>query len=182
MARVRTAFLFLNSPAVSWILLSCLLIKVGIFMVEVTEKRHLLKPSWKHVGPEEVAGIVNRAFFIWLNKIFIKGFRTLLTVDKLSTLDAEMLGASRSTKLRATWAKGMTFERHLTKLSPQTSHIDSPDSKSRKRAFSISNSFLALQMGFSCRYFAEASLYRLQLFTAISRPEGPRLCRRGPGA
>jgi hypothetical protein len=98
--------MFLNSPAVPWVLLSCLLVKTAIFLAEVTEKHDLLKLEWKHVGPEEVAGIANRALFIWLNKTFFKGFRTLLTVDMLSALDSEILEASRSTKLIASWDKG----------------------------------------------------------------------------
>ncbi|KAF5128306.1 ABC transporter gloK [Metarhizium anisopliae] len=106
MARVRTAFMFLNSLAVSWVLLLCLVVKASLFLVEVSEKRNLLKPEWKDVGPEETAGIVNRAFFIWMNNTFIKGFRTLLTVDVLSPLDTEMLEASKPTKLISSWERG----------------------------------------------------------------------------
>lgn len=106
MARVRTAFMFLNSLAVSFVLLLCLVVKALLFLAEVSEKRHLLKPEWKDVGPEETAGIVNRAFFIWLNNTFIKGFRTLLTVDVLSSLDTEMLEASKPTKLISSWERG----------------------------------------------------------------------------
>lgn len=98
--------MFLKSLAVSWVLLFCLIVKVSIFLVELTEKRHLLKPDWKHVGPEEVAGIVNRAFFIWLNMTFMKGFRTILTVDMLSSLDSEILDASNPTKLISSWDRG----------------------------------------------------------------------------
>ncbi|KJK82405.1 Multidrug resistance-associated protein [Metarhizium anisopliae BRIP 53293] len=105
MARVRTAFMFLNSLAVSFVLLLCLVVKALLFLAEVSEKRHLLKPEWKDVGPEETAGIVNRAFFIWLNNTFIKGFRTLLTVDVLSSLDTEMLEASKPTKLISSWER-----------------------------------------------------------------------------
>ncbi|KHN96132.1 ABC transporter [Metarhizium album ARSEF 1941] len=112
MARVRTAFLFLNSPAVSWVLLFCLVVTLSLLLLEVTEKRHLLKPAWKSAGPEEVAGIVNRAFFIWLNGIFIKGFRTLLTVDMLSPLDSEMLEASSPTKLVSSWKRANQEKEH----------------------------------------------------------------------
>lgn len=107
MARVRTTFMYLQNAAVSSTLLCCLLVKVGIFFMEITEKRRYLRPAWKCIGPEETAGIANRALFIWLNKTFVKGFRTLLTVDMLSTLDFEILEASKPTSLIASWSRGI---------------------------------------------------------------------------
>lgn len=120
-ARVRTAFMFLNSLAVFWVLLCCFIVKVAIFLAEVTEKRRFLKPAWKNVGPEKAAGVFNRAFFIWLNKTFIKGFRALLTVDLLSALDSEILEASKPTILMASWTRGTMPNRRAPHCL--TSHV-----------------------------------------------------------
>ncbi|OAA35078.1 ABC multidrug transporter [Metarhizium rileyi] len=105
--------MFLNHAAATcYLLLLCLVAKLLLFLVEVTEKRQLLKAEWKGVGPEEAAGIVNRAFFIWLNRTFIKGFRTFLTVDMLSPLDSEMLEASKPTKLMSSWSRANQEKEH----------------------------------------------------------------------
>ena len=81
-------------------------VKILIFILEVSEKRRLLRFRWQNASPEETSGAINRALFIWLNHIFLQGFRTLLTVEALTPLDSDLLEASKPSKLIRRWEEG----------------------------------------------------------------------------
>lgn len=108
LARTRTLFFLPESHAVASILLPSYLVKVMLFFAENTELRSFLRPEWKHLSPEETAGTINRSLFLWLNRIFIKGFKTLLSIDVLMPLDSEILSASKPVTLQDRWAKGQS--------------------------------------------------------------------------
>lgn len=77
-----------------------------MFFAENAELRSLLRPEWKHVSREETAGTINRSLFLCLNHIFIKGFKTLLSIDMLIPLDSGILSASKPVTLQERWDKG----------------------------------------------------------------------------
>lgn len=106
LARTRTLFFLPESHAVACILLASYLVKVLMFFAENAELRSLLRPEWKHVSREETAGTINRSLFLWLNHIFIKGFKTLLSIDMLIPLDSGILSASKPVTLQERWDKG----------------------------------------------------------------------------
>lgn len=108
LARVRTLFIIPESQTVAPIFLAGFLTKLLMFSLELREKRRLLCIEWKNASPEETSGVINRALFIWLNHIFLKGFRTILSIDTLTILDEEILSASKPTKLASRWAGGTT--------------------------------------------------------------------------
>jgi hypothetical protein len=43
----------------------------------------------KTAGPERVSGAVNRTFFVWLNGLFLRGYKSLLTVGELDNIPAK---------------------------------------------------------------------------------------------
>lgn len=57
------------------------------------------------MSPEATSGVLNRALFIWLNNVFRRSFRTLLTVDILTPLDADLLAASEPSALEERWQR-----------------------------------------------------------------------------
>ncbi|KAL7917975.1 ABC transporter [Trichoderma austrokoningii] len=82
------------------------LVKLVLLAAEVTEKRKLLlMPQWRNTSPEAAASIYSRVLFVWLNPLFLKGYRTLLTVNTLTPLDQDILSASRPIKLQERWRK-----------------------------------------------------------------------------
>ncbi|KJZ74702.1 hypothetical protein HIM_05819 [Hirsutella minnesotensis 3608] len=105
MARVRTLWLMPYSRTISGLLLASFLVKVVIFGWESTEKGSLLRPEWKNASPEDKGSFYNRAMFIWLNRVFRRGFKTLLTIATLTPLDKELLDASDASGLIERWEK-----------------------------------------------------------------------------
>ncbi|KAM5429329.1 hypothetical protein McanCB56680_000032 [Microsporum canis] len=105
LARTRTLFFIQGSRTIAVIFLVGFIIKILCFVLEVIEKRHLLKPKWKDASPEATSGVINRSLFLWLNGLFIKGCRALLTVNVLTPLDDELLAASEPSALLKRWEK-----------------------------------------------------------------------------
>jgi hypothetical protein len=106
LARVRTLFFIPESHTVAPLFLAGFFIKLVLLLLEISSKRTLLRPEWRETSPEETSGIFNRALFIWLNSVLIKGFRTLLSVDGLMTLDEQLLSASKPARLIERWERG----------------------------------------------------------------------------
>ncbi|PHH89568.1 hypothetical protein CDD83_5759 [Cordyceps sp. RAO-2017] len=112
LARIRTLFYMPDGRDLGGLLVGSLLVKVLIFSLETTEKRALLRPDWKDASPEDTSGFYNRALFIWLNQVFRRGFRTLLTVSSLTPLDDELLTASNPSALIERWDKASKSSEH----------------------------------------------------------------------
>lgn len=113
-ARVRTLFFIPDSQIFASLVLAGFLVKILIFGLEVTEKRCLLQPKWKDASPEATSGAISRALFIWLNHLFGRGFRALLTVDTLTPLDADLINSSKPTKLIECWKQCKFLSSFLT--------------------------------------------------------------------
>jgi ATP-binding cassette subfamily C (CFTR/MRP) protein 1 len=105
-ARVRTLFFISGNEVVARLFLAGFSVKILIFVLEVSEKRRFLRSKWQDASPEETSGAINRALFIWLNHLFLQGFRTLLTVDALTPLDSDLLEASKPSALVKRWEEG----------------------------------------------------------------------------
>lgn len=106
LARSRTLFFIPGYDVVAKIQLAAYFVKLVLFAAEITEKRRLFMPEWEKTSTEAAASFYNRVLFIWLNQLFLKGYKTLLTVSTLMPLDQDILDASRPTKLQQRWRKG----------------------------------------------------------------------------
>jgi hypothetical protein len=59
-------------------------------LIEMFEKKRMLLPSFKDSPPEATSGILNRAFFWWLNRLFLQGYTSKIHTDQLFALDRQM--------------------------------------------------------------------------------------------
>lgn len=90
------------------IFLTAFCIKVLVFLLELFEKRRLIRPQWREASKESTGSVYNRSLFIWLNSLFVQGFRKLLTVDVLPPVDSHILAASKPAQLSERWENGET--------------------------------------------------------------------------
>lgn len=109
LARVRTLFFVHGTYVEAGVNLASFFVKLAIFSLELLDKGGILEDKWKTTSPEALAGIYSRALFSWLNPLFLKGFRQILTVESLPEPDDEILGATVPTALEARWEKGTFF-------------------------------------------------------------------------
>ncbi len=106
LARVRTLFYLQSAHHLAAVFLAGFCVKLVIFILELYEKRRLLRPKWQDASPESTSSTYGRALFIWLNALMMKGFRASLTVDTLMPIDSDLLKASEPSTLLARWNRG----------------------------------------------------------------------------
>lgn len=96
-AQARTLFLSSDDKkaeiAYSSVFTATVALKVGILLLEAHRKSRWIK--WndeKEHSPEETSGIFSLGVFFWLNRIFLEGYRKVLTVKDLYPLDSALDG------------------------------------------------------------------------------------------
>lgn len=87
--RARTLWI-LDDSVVAAIFTTRLVLKAWLFALEVKEKRESLIKARHDFTSEETAGIINRAFLWWLNRLFLIGFRKPLVLGDLFPVDREL--------------------------------------------------------------------------------------------
>jgi ABC-type multidrug transport system fused ATPase/permease subunit len=89
--QVRTMYLasmFQTERVYSGIFLAAVLVKVAVLVLEARQKAKWVRwDDEKEHSPEETSGIFSLSVFLWLNSLFIKGYRSILTVETLLPLD-----------------------------------------------------------------------------------------------
>ncbi|KAJ0278858.1 hypothetical protein COL940_007074 [Colletotrichum noveboracense] len=108
--QTRTLWLKAHDDSSSVILIpaeltAALVIKSGLLVLEVIEKRSLLLPEWRHKTLEETAGVFSRSLLIWLRGILAKGRKTLLAPTNLDPLSDGLGTAHLSCAFGAIWNK-----------------------------------------------------------------------------
>lgn len=77
--------------------------KVGILVLELKEKRAFLVPPWNQAPPESLSGTINRSLFWWLNKLFLRGYQTVLNLKSLWPTDHIMDSERLLVNLNSAW-------------------------------------------------------------------------------
>lgn len=106
LARVRTLFFFPAGSNIAFVFLASYCVKILILGLELTEKRQLVLGDWIAHGPEDTASAYRRALFLWLNHLFVRSYRSQLSLETLPKIDDDILSASDPVSLRSRWTDG----------------------------------------------------------------------------
>ncbi len=92
--------------------------KLVLLVLEETPKRGLLDAAAAaaDVSDEATSGVWNRSLFWWLNSTLLRGFRSLLQIEHLSSLDGDLRSDTVLAELESKWIKRM-FIPHLMACS-----------------------------------------------------------------
>ncbi|KAB8272693.1 P-loop containing nucleoside triphosphate hydrolase protein [Aspergillus minisclerotigenes] len=82
-------------------------------LFESLGKQKYLTGPYQDLPPESTSGIVNRSFMWWLNRLFFRGFRSLLTTEDLDQLDKPLKSAATAPKVLRAWALRRRPERRF---------------------------------------------------------------------
>ncbi|KAI0124051.1 putative ABC multidrug transporter [Xylariales sp. AK1849] len=96
-AQARTLFLTSGDrPELTYssIFSAAIVLKVGILLLEAQRKSRWVSWDEKEHSPEETSGIFSLGVFFWLNKIFLEGYKKVLTIKDLYPLDRSLHGKS----------------------------------------------------------------------------------------
>lgn len=94
-AQARTLFLSSGDKpehSYSVIFSTGIALKVGILLLEAQRKSRWVDWDDKEHSPEETSGIFSLGVFFWLNKLFLDGYRKVLTLEDLYPLDNGLKG------------------------------------------------------------------------------------------
>ncbi|KAK0643218.1 P-loop containing nucleoside triphosphate hydrolase protein [Cercophora newfieldiana] len=80
-----------------------LVAKGVLLLLEEMPKVKRTNPLAKTAGPETVSGAVNRTLFVWLNGLFLRGYKSLLGVGDLDNIPAKFKSERLLNKLEPQW-------------------------------------------------------------------------------
>lgn len=103
LAQTRTLWLRHDQTSISAVFSAIIGIKLALLLLESQAKRSYLKPIYQQLSPEATSGIFSRSFFWWLNGLFLKSFRNLLTFNDLYVLDTELAAEKLGTRFQQAW-------------------------------------------------------------------------------
>lgn len=101
--QARTLYLRQGPLAIAVIFTLTMAVKTAMLALESQEKSKNLKEQYKGYPPEATRGILDRSVLWWLNPLFLKGFRKLLTLDDLYPTDEALSSQMLREKMQATW-------------------------------------------------------------------------------
>ena len=83
--------------------LMSILLRAFLLLLESRSKRKQLKEPFKGYSPESTSSVLNQTLFLWINVLFKKGFRHLLTLADLFGPDAELSSQNLQDRFQTVW-------------------------------------------------------------------------------
>jgi hypothetical protein len=82
-------------------------IKLGLVVLqEVPKRTHIEDPALREsLSKEATSGFWNRSFFVWLNAVFLLGFKHTIRIDDLGYLGDDFSATHLASKFEPVWAK-----------------------------------------------------------------------------
>jgi ATP-binding cassette, subfamily C (CFTR/MRP), member 1 len=96
-AQVRTLWLAsasLDETHFTGLFTAGVALKAIIIVLESRRKSKWIRWDVKYHSPEEFSGLFGLGAFLWLNRLFLKGYRQVLTLDDLFSLDQNLASAT----------------------------------------------------------------------------------------
>ncbi|KAK6074727.1 ABC transporter [Seiridium cupressi] len=112
LARVRSQWLVDDNNIVASIVTATFILKLAILAVESIEKHPYTSTKGDGVPPLERCGIFGRALLLWLNPLFMLGYRQDLAMDNLFPLDHDLRGSHLENRLERRWRRTNKSRKH----------------------------------------------------------------------
>jgi hypothetical protein len=104
-ARVRTLFAIQDARPLAAFLLLATLLKFGLVVLEVKEKRSWLLNPNQFPAPESTANFFNRLTFFWVNPMLLMGFKTPIQEKDLFEVQNQIVGEKELLMFAEKWDK-----------------------------------------------------------------------------
>ena len=111
-AHVRTWWYVVGGHKVASLYSAAFGVKGIILLLELVEKRSLLKPRLEDVSHEATASVINRSLFLWINPLFVLGSRSILTVKELFSIPGDILQCAGSRSFSDAWRSSTKKEEY----------------------------------------------------------------------
>jgi ATP-binding cassette, subfamily C (CFTR/MRP), member 1 len=87
----------------SWPVILNICVKLALLVAESQGKKQVLRAPGRQHSPEELAGVLSRTFFWWINPILAQGRRDILTEDTLPPVDRRLSSKTLRHKALLAW-------------------------------------------------------------------------------
>lgn len=185
--QARTLFLRPGSGPIAAVFTASICTKLMLLTLEAQNKQKHLKHPYRDYPPEAISGIWNRTFFWWLNSLFLKGFRKLLSVEDLYSTDPGLSSEMLRDQMQSAWNRRGTLSAYTFIYSARA---DRPSAKPENRYALILACIKCLRwpllsiipqrlclIGF---YYAQPFLIS-RLISFVSEPSSPQNSNAGLG-
>ncbi|GAQ47010.1 hypothetical protein ASPNIDRAFT_189460 [Aspergillus niger] len=108
--QVRTLFIRHYPSSLGALSAATVALKLLLLALEAQNKRSYLKESLLAIPPESTSGLFARTVFWWLNRLFVIGFRKLLTLEDLFPTDSDLKSEGLRRKIGKAWKKYQSSE------------------------------------------------------------------------
>ena len=103
--QVRTLFIRHYPSTLGALSAATVALKLLLLALETRNKRSYLKEPLRAIPPESTSGVIARTVFWWLNRLFVSGFRKLLTLEDLFPTDKDLSSGGLRRKIGRAWKK-----------------------------------------------------------------------------
>ncbi|PYH31531.1 uncharacterized protein BO87DRAFT_418037 [Aspergillus neoniger CBS 115656] len=103
--QVRTLFIRHYPSSLGALSAATVALKLLLLALEAQNKRSYLKEPLLAIPPESTSGLFARTVFWWLNRLFVIGFRKLLTLEDLFPTDSDLKSEGLRRKIGKAWKK-----------------------------------------------------------------------------
>ncbi|GKZ84302.1 hypothetical protein AnigIFM56816_009624 [Aspergillus niger] len=103
--QVRTLFIRQYPSTLGALSAATVALKLLLLALETRNKRSYLRESLRAIPPESTSGVIARTVFWWLNRLFVNGFRKLLTLEDLFPTDKDLSSGGLRRKIGRAWKK-----------------------------------------------------------------------------
>lgn len=109
-ALARTFWIRQRMDAIAAVFTVALVTKAALLVLEETPKRGSFRDDGdaKKVSRERSAGVISRSLFWWMNKLFWRASRNLITVDHLGPINEKFDTETLLNTLEARWKNSET--------------------------------------------------------------------------
>ncbi|KAH8671415.1 ABC transporter [Xylariales sp. PMI_506] len=102
--RVRTAWLLASDKyLIPAILTAALAVQVLILVLETKNKRKILAGAYRSLSREATSGLLSRGLFWWLRHLLSDGYRRILAVEDLESINEKLRSSKLSSELQVGW-------------------------------------------------------------------------------
>lgn len=101
--QARTLFLRHNDISIAAVFAASIGAMLLLWILEARNKTKHLKYPYKEYPPEATRGVWNRTFFWWLNSLFVRGFKRILSLEDLYQTPPSLSSERLRDEMQAVW-------------------------------------------------------------------------------
>lgn len=103
--QARTLWIRSFPKSVAALFVSGIALKAAALLIESRNKRGALTAPYNTYPPEALSGFISRSLQWWINPLFVRGFRSVLSIDSLFPPDARVLSEKLQTRFLHCWSR-----------------------------------------------------------------------------